>query len=46
MEVTDTFWAEVDYIEDYERIQAFLQNTRRQPLPEPTALVPVEQVAV
>jgi choline kinase len=46
VEVTDTFWAEVDYIEDYERIQAFLQNTRRHPLPEPTALVPVEQVAV
>lgn len=27
-EIDDSFWAEVDYIEDFERIQAYLQNLR------------------
>jgi choline kinase len=27
-EVVDCFWAEVDYMEDYERIQAFLRNSQ------------------
>ena len=33
-EITDSFWAEVDYIEDYERIMAFLaeNGSRREKL--------------
>jgi len=39
-EVTEAFWAEVDYIEDYERILAYLRNSLPQPLAEPTPLAP------
>ena len=39
-EVTEAFWAEVDYIEDYERIQAFLRNSTGQPLAEPEPMTP------
>ena len=28
-EITDCFWAEVDYIEDYERITAYLAEAGR-----------------
>ena len=46
-EVTDAFWAEVDYIEDYERILAFIRNTTGRALPEPASLVPADhRVAV
>lgn len=38
VEISDAFWAEVDYIEDYERIQAFLRNINPQPLSEPTQI--------
>jgi L-glutamine-phosphate cytidylyltransferase len=34
VEITDSFWAEVDYIEDYERIQAFLRNSRAETVAE------------
>ncbi len=37
-EITDSFWAEVDYVEDYERIQAFLRNRCRE---SEEALAPV-----
>ena len=40
-EITDSFWAEVDYIEDYERIQAFLRNTQPESVIEPTNIGPV-----
>lgn len=39
-EVTEAFWAEVDYIEDYDRIQAFLRNRAAQPLAEPEPIAP------
>jgi choline kinase len=39
-EVTEAFWAEVDYIEDYERIQAFLRNSAGQPVAEPEPMTP------
>ena len=38
VEVSEAFWAEVDYIEDYERIQAFLRNVNPQPIAEPTPI--------
>lgn len=43
VEILEAFWAEVDYIEDYERIQAFLRNTTCAPLPEPAHLAPADQ---
>ena len=48
-EVTDAFWAEVDYIEDYDRIQAFLRNSAGQPPAEPVLLhapLPDRRIAV
>ena len=38
VEICDSFWAEVDYIEDYERIQAFLRNVNPQPIAEPSPI--------
>jgi choline kinase len=36
VEITDSFWAEVDYIEDFERIQAYLRNSQpSQAMPAP-----------
>jgi choline kinase len=48
-EITDSFWAEVDYIEDFERIQAFLRNSAPRPLAEPTSIaaaLPDRRIAV
>jgi choline kinase len=48
-EITDAFWAEVDYLEDYERIQAYLQNSRQQASgtpAKPDDTVYIERVAV
>jgi choline kinase len=38
VEITDSFWAELDYIEDYERIQAFLQNCGAQAIADPAPM--------
>ena len=35
--------AEVDYIEDYDRIQAFLRNSAARPLAEPEPIAPALQ---
>jgi choline kinase len=43
VEITDSFWAELDYIEDYERIQAFLRNCQARTVAEPTQMCAPQQ---
>ena len=46
VEITDIFWAELDYMEDYQRIQAFLNRHGRSEASELEPIIPPERGAL